>query len=218
MGKSGISFPSVAKCAITRTSRRCLAPLGVHKTAAIFYIGATMETRRSVVGRLLAPLTPIGVCLALLFPLKAPGADCGGGLNHFQHTGWTLADGAPPDIWALAQSPDGYLWLGTGAGLYRFDGVRFEPVRPTRGAAFPAIDITALLVGKAGELWIGYQSGGASVLRDGQLTNYIDGLPRAPIHQFAQDQEGRIWLTSDAGMAEFSAGEWHAIGNHWSSP
>ncbi len=51
-----------------------------------------------------------------------------------------------------------------------------------------------------------------------KLTNYIDGLPRAPIHQFAQDQEGRIWLTSDAGMAEFSGGEWHAIGNHWSSP
>ncbi len=177
-----------------------------------------METRRSLVGRLLAPVAPIVVSLALLFPAKAPGADCGGGLNHFQHTAWTLADGAPPDIWALAQSPDGYLWLGTGAGLYRFDGVRFEPVRPAKGPPFPAIDITALLVGKSGELWIGYQSGGASVLRDGQLTNYMDGLPRAPIHQFAQDQEGRVWLTSDAGMAEFSGGEWHAIGNHWNSP
>jgi signal transduction histidine kinase/ligand-binding sensor domain-containing protein len=177
-----------------------------------------METRRSLVGRLLAPVALIVVSLALLYPSKAPGADCGGGLNHFQHTAWSLADGAPPDIWALAQSPDGYLWLGTGAGLYRFDGVRFERVRPTKGPSFPAIDITALLVGKSGELWIGYQSGGASVLRDGQLTNYIDGLPRAPIHQFAQDQEGRIWLTSDAGMAEFSGGEWHAIGNHWSSP
>jgi signal transduction histidine kinase/ligand-binding sensor domain-containing protein len=177
-----------------------------------------MRKRRSVAGHWLAPVALLAVSVALVFPAQAPAADCGGGLNHFQHTAWTLADGAPPDIWALAQSPDGYLWLGTGAGLYRFDGVRFEPVRPTQGTAFPAIDITALRVGKAGELWIGYQSGGVSVLRDSKLTNYIDGLPRAPIHQFAQDQDGRIWLTSDAGMAEFSGGEWRPVGNHWNSP
>ncbi len=45
----------------------------------------------------------------------------------------------------LPSLPDGYLWLGTGAGLYRFDGVRFEQIRPQGGTAFPAIDITALL-------------------------------------------------------------------------
>jgi signal transduction histidine kinase/ligand-binding sensor domain-containing protein len=163
-------------------------------------------------------LAPIAVAVALLSPTRSPAADCGGGLNHFQHTAWTLAEGAPPDIWALAQSADGYLWLGTGAGLYRFDGVRFEPVRPTQGPSFPAIDITALLFDKTGGLWIGYQSGGVSVLRDGQLTNYINGLPRSSIHQFAQDQDGRIWLTSDGGMAEFSGGEWHDIDRRWSSP
>src|SRR4051794_30773491 len=88
---------------ITRTSRLALAPRGVHKRGAIFYIGRTMETRPSVFGRLLAPITLIVVSLAVLFPSQAPAADCGGGLNHFQHTGWSLADGAPPDIWALAQ-------------------------------------------------------------------------------------------------------------------
>jgi len=177
--------------------------------------GQHIGIRCPIVAKVLAPMA---AAVALLVPAKARAADCGGGLNHFQHTAWTLADGAPPDIWALAQSPDGYLWLGTGAGLYRFDGVRFERVRPTQGPPFPAVDITALHFDETGGLWIGYQSGGVSVLRSGQLTNYIDGLPRAPVHQFAQDQDGRIWLTSDGGLAEFSGGEWHAIGSRWSTP
>jgi signal transduction histidine kinase len=145
-------------------------------------------------------------------------ADCGQGINHFQHTDWTLADGAPPDIWALAQSADGYLWLGTGAGLYRFDGVRFEQIRPQGSAALAGVDITALLARKSGELWIGYQSGGVSVLREGKLTNFTAGVPKGPVHQFAEDQDQRLWMTSDSGVAQFSAGQWHLLGSNWKSP
>ena len=151
----------------------------------------------------------------LLSSSRVMAADCGQGVNHFQHTAWTLADGAPPDIWALAQSPDGYLWLGTGAGLYRFDGVRFEHIRPQAGTAFPAIDITALLARKSGELWIGYQSGGVSVLREGRLTNFTAGVPKGPVHQFAEDQDQRLWVTSDSGLGQFSAGQWRVVGTDW---
>src|ERR1700722_11595571 len=52
-------------------------------------------------------------------------------MPQIQHTAWTAKQGAPADIWALAQSPDGFLLLGTGSGLYRFDGVTFERVVPT---------------------------------------------------------------------------------------
>lgn len=40
-------------------------------------------------------------------------------LSQIQHTVWTAKQGAPADIWALAQSSDGFLLLGTGSGLYR---------------------------------------------------------------------------------------------------
>lgn len=155
---------------------------------------------------------------ALLSSGRAFATDCGQGINHFQHTAWTLADGAPPDIWALAQSSDGYLWLGTGAGLYRFDGVRFEQIRPQGGAAFPDLDITALLARKSGELWIGYQSGGVSVLRDNRLTNFTAGIPKGSVHQIAEDQDGRLWLTADSGLAQLSAGQWHLVGGNWQFP
>ena len=47
-------------------------------------------------------------------------------LAQFQHTGWTERDGLPGPVFAAVQTVDGYLWLGTGQGLKRFDGVRFE--------------------------------------------------------------------------------------------
>src|SRR5258708_27498462 len=49
------------------------------------------------------------------------------------HTGWGVSDGVPPNITDLAQTADGYLWIGTAGGLYRFDGVRFERFQPLNG-------------------------------------------------------------------------------------
>ncbi len=45
------------------------------------------------------------------------------------HESWTFKHGAPEGVSALAQTADGFLWLGAPAGLFRFDGVRFEPFR-----------------------------------------------------------------------------------------
>jgi ligand-binding sensor domain-containing protein len=39
-------------------------------------------------------------------------------------------EGAPNAIRAIAQTPDGTIWLGTTNGLYRYDGVRFERMPP----------------------------------------------------------------------------------------
>src|SRR6266850_7969229 len=49
-------------------------------------------------------------------------------IAQYIHTAWKAQDGAPADAWSLAQTADGWLWLGTSTGLYRFDGIRFERV------------------------------------------------------------------------------------------
>ena len=51
----------------------------------------------------------------------------------YRHTGWRIADGDIPDApTALAQTADGYVWVGTGSGLLQFDGARFirQPIAP----------------------------------------------------------------------------------------
>ena len=66
-------------------------------------------------------------------------------ISQFHHTGWTVADGAPSGVHALAQTTDGYLWLASPNGLIRFDGVRFQRYEPEQGSTLQSRDISALL-------------------------------------------------------------------------
>jgi ligand-binding sensor domain-containing protein len=63
-------------------------------------------------------------------------------VSQYAHTAWKVSDGfAKGIIFAIAQTPDGYLWLGTGAGLLRFDGVRTVEWQPPGGERLPSSDI-----------------------------------------------------------------------------
>src|SRR5580698_7161906 len=81
-------------------------------------------------------------------------------LDQYLHTSWTQEEGsALPPIERLAQTADGYLWLGTTKGLMRFDGMRFTD-GPT--AAIPALTKSAascLLSASGGGLWVGTTPG-----------------------------------------------------------
>src|ERR1700758_2282545 len=76
-------------------------------------------------------------------------------LFQLQHTAWTEREGAPPTINDIAQAPDGSLWLGSGEGLYRFDGFTFERVRAIDGDSRAPTEVYVLLATSNGDLWIG---------------------------------------------------------------
>src|ERR1700748_27559 len=83
-------------------------------------------------------------CLQLAFALSLPvvsdtasSLDPSKSLFQYSHTGWAAREGAPTLTFKFAQTPDGYVWWGTDEGLYRFDGVQFEPVRSLDGHAIP---------------------------------------------------------------------------------
>src|SRR5437867_275958 len=77
-------------------------------------------------------------------------------LDQLYHTSWTSIEGAPGEINALAQTTDGYLWLGTATGLFRFDGIRFQPYKPQSGQAFLQRGVRSLFAVPDGGLWVGY--------------------------------------------------------------
>ena len=119
---------------------------------------------------------------ALLWPAccwpRPPGAlalDPALQLSQYAHTAWTVRDGVfKGNIYAMAQTPDGYLWLGSEFGLYRFDGVRSIPWHPPEGQRLPEQNINSLLVTRDGTLWIGTFAGLAT-LRGGTLTLHKEG-------------------------------------------
>ncbi len=81
-------------------------------------------------------------------------------LSQYAHTAWKVREGfVKGTIFSMAQTSDGYLWLGTEAGLYRFDGVQAIPWQPPHGEQLPDNFVHQLLVARDGTLWIGTDKG-----------------------------------------------------------
>jgi len=113
-------------------------------------------------------------------------------VSQYAHTAWKNRDGAfKGTIQAIAQTPDGYLWLGTEFGLLRFDGIRTVPWQPPQGQSLPSSDIRALLTARDSTLWIGTAKGLAS-WKDGKLTHYPE-LAELIIPRLLEDRQGTIW-------------------------
>jgi PAS domain S-box-containing protein len=130
-------------------------------------------------------------------------------VSQYAHTAWKIRDGfAKGSILSIAQTPDGYLWLGTAFGLYRFDGVRNVLWQPPPDQQLPSTTISTLVAARDGALWIGTWSGLAS-WKNGRLTQYAE---LAGLHIFAlvEDDEGSIWAgtsgPSDGKLCEIRNG------------
>src|SRR6476646_1501086 len=116
-------------------------------------------------------------------------------INQYAHFAWRVRDGfAKGFIYAIAQTPDGYLWLGTEFGLLRFDGVRAVAWTPPNGQ-LPSNNIATLLVAHDGTFWIGTTKGLAS-WKDGKLTSYSE-LNGSRISALLEDRTGTVWVATD---------------------
>ncbi len=114
-------------------------------------------------------------------------------IDQYAHTAWKSRDGFFIDgINAMVQSPDGYLWLGTESGLFRFDGVRSVPWHFPAGEQLPSSDILSLLVARDGTLWIGTFRGLVS-WKDGDLTQYHE-LDGQSITALLEERKGTVWV------------------------
>ncbi len=135
-------------------------------------------------------------------------------LRQLDHTRWSAREGAPTDIVALAQTADGFLWIGASSGLYRFDGVRFERFDSNSGRALQSDNVSALHALSDGSLWIGYRFGGASRLAEGRVAQFgiSEGLPSATVWDFAQDSSGVMWAATRAGLFRLAAEGWRGVG------
>jgi ligand-binding sensor domain-containing protein len=113
----------------------------------------------------------------------------------YLHTSWTQEEGgALPAIQTMAQTADGYLWLGTSSGLIRFDGMRFVRWAAGTGEELPSRNIRYLLSSARGGLWIGTASGIARFDR-GHLIRFpaADRALDAVISP-VEDPSGSLWL------------------------
>jgi len=136
------------------------------------------------------------------------------------HDFWTFKDGAPPDVNSMAQTTDGFLWLGSLAGLFRFDGTRFEPFSSPFGDQLLSANVYSVLAPPSGGLWVGYTFGGFSFVNNGRVTNYGGEIASSTgtVHRFAHDGDGILWAGTTSGLWRFDHSQWQHIGAEWNVP
>jgi ligand-binding sensor domain-containing protein/signal transduction histidine kinase/ActR/RegA family two-component response regulator len=128
-------------------------------------------------------------------------------LVQFHHDVWQTREGLPQNsVETIAQTRDGFLWLGTRQGLSRFDGHQFVTYDKVTTPALGHIQISRLLATRDGSLWIGTHGGGLSRMRDRRIQTYTtrDGLPGNSIISLFEDSHERIWIATDGGLVRFA--------------
>ena len=126
----------------------------------------------------------------------------------YSRTVWRVQDGLPEGIvQALAQTHDGYLWIGTTGGLTRFDGTHFTIYGSGAPAASGVNSVFCLAPARDGTLWVGLEGGGLLHLAGGGVTEYgpAQGLTDGFVRAIFQDRNGTIWIGTDNGLFQTDA-------------
>ena len=116
-------------------------------------------------------------------------------VSQYAHTAWTVRQGFfKGSIYAISQTPDGYLWVGTEFGLLRFDGVRAVPLPEPADKRLFAGGVSRLLGARDGTLWIGTFIDLLS-LSKGQLVRHPE-LGTYGVMSLLEGRDGTIWAGS----------------------
>ncbi len=134
-------------------------------------------------------------------------------LTNFHHTMWTSEDGLGA-VFDIQQAADGYLWLTTSTGVFRFDGVRFQSVEEATNGAVPNSEIHAVFLSASGGVWLKTRAAGLLFWKDGRLTTFTDRrcTPVLQMEGIAEDRDGSLWLQASGGLFHMRGSACEQIG------
>ena len=126
---------------------------------------------------------------------------------------WTSEDGLGA-VFDIQQAADGYLWLTTSTGVFRFDGVRFQSVEEATNGAVPNSEIHAVFLSASGGVWLKTRAAGLLFWKDGRLTTFTDRrcTPVLQMEGIAEDRDGSLWLQASGGLFHMRGSTCEQIG------
>jgi len=159
----------------------------------------------------------IGVLiLQMWFVLQVPALDPQA--TSYLRTDFTVEQGLPDDeVNAIAQTPNGFLWVGTDGGLARFDGEHFTQIRLRAGVS-KELPVSALLATPDGALWVGTESGLAYI--PSTAVDYFDRSLMTMYHPGAGPsdrisclliRDGILWVGTARGLFRFDRGHFVTV-------
>jgi ligand-binding sensor domain-containing protein/anti-sigma regulatory factor (Ser/Thr protein kinase) len=141
--------------------------------------------------------------LCLIAPLEpAMGLDPSKAITQYVHSSWGADQGLPHNgVHKILQTSDGYLWLGTEAGLARFDGIAFRVFDHTNTPALQDDFVFDLVEDTEGTLWIGTANGGVTYFRNGVFT-HVEAIAERGGFTLAASADGSVWVGGYGGLKQ----------------
>lgn len=129
------------------------------------------------------------------------GTAAGKPISAFYRETWTTRQGLPHNqINAIAQTPDGYLWLGTWEGVVRYNGLEFQVFDRGNTPELQDNGVRSLRASADGAIVIGTSRGGVSIKRGDHWKTWrkTDGLAQDEIMDALLDRRGRLWVGTES--------------------
>lgn len=139
-----------------------------------------------------------GITLICLFS-HAYGLDPNRSLFQYVRESWNTESRIPGGaVNAIGQTNDGYLWLGTDKGLFRFDGFNLVQVSFSSIVDASKVPILGLVMDANGDLWVRVQGSDVLRQRNGKFetVTYGAGPLSSQVTAVSKDRNGAV-LVSD---------------------
>ncbi len=131
-------------------------------------------------------------------------------ITQYSQDVWLRQSGLPTNtVNVVHQTRDGYLWLGTTVGLFRFDGDHFEWISTNPLDSKNREAVSSLYEAPDGNLWIGTAYYQLRCLKDGKIVHYgdQDGIQSRNINVVFVSRNGDLWLGASYGLYKFKDGK-----------
>ena len=156
----------------------------------------------------------VAVVFALAIASPAPGIDLPSALTGYTVSSWADGDGRPlGPVYAIAQDHYGYLWIGTDAGLVRFDGSRFARWDTVGTTPLPNGPASALFVSRDGTLWVGFRDDGlVRRIREGAVQHdTVADEQTGLVANFVEDGHGTMWAVIGSRLCRLQGNRWERV-------
>jgi signal transduction histidine kinase/ligand-binding sensor domain-containing protein len=122
-------------------------------------------------------------------------------IRGFHHVAWTSENGLGA-VFDIQQAHDGYLWLTTSRGVFRFDGVRFQSVEEVTNGAAHNDEIFSVFLASSGDVWLSTRNAGLLLWKDLRLIRFPDRRcsPASQMGGVVEGRDGSLWIQGSAGL------------------